>query len=157
MPIPLIPVAAGVGLAALLFAGKKETKPASSTSSGGAVTATPLSTSGDQGGALAPSHAGFEQTSQVADIPSSTIDDFVPTSPATSKGGSPVVSSTTPTQTTTDSSDPFAPTVGPSFVGGGPQPSTGGALGAIGTTAGMTTKAVGDAFATWGEVFGSIW
>jgi hypothetical protein len=155
MPIPVIPVVAGGALAALVWAGSKEGKPAAAPSSdGGSASAAPgtsatptqAATGGDNGGAQYPSHADVS-------APTGEVNLNVGNHGTTGSGF----------LTAPPPPDPWAPSAGPSLnveaTKAYVEPTTGttGALGAVVGIGGMTTKAIGDAFGTWGEHFGAIW
>lgn len=161
MSIPII--AAGVGLAALVFAGSKEAKAPSADGGGasagkpGGISVAPAqsSTSGPKGGATVPSHsdmgaAGGEVNSD------RNADGSV-------NNGMIVAPATDPVGPSPPSGDLWAPTPGPSLdakkVKNYVEPHTGttGALGTIVGIGGMTAQGIGQSFAAWGESMGAIW
>ena len=158
MPLPLVPIVIGSGLAALIFAGKSE-KPQSSTSSAGPATPTQQSTAGASGGATNPAHADLGEAT-----------------PATSS------SSSSPTPTPTP--PPPEPGTSAGYAGGaisGVVGALGAATGSIGGAietgqeaaftpqpkpgaaqtqvdlVGYTSKFLGDTFKTSADFFGQIW
>jgi hypothetical protein len=152
MPFPVVPVVIGSGLLALIAAGQAEGKKStSSSSSSDAATPTQQSTGGPAGGAQAPSHSDLGNATTSADImtapgPSSTpVTDFV---------SSAIDAADAPAPKATMEVDTWAPSEGPSFTKPASQVD---ATSALGSTAGLTTRAVADTFTTLGRTFGGIW
>lgn len=173
MPIPLIPLVAGTGLVALLFAGSKEGK---SGATGPSATPTQASTGGADGGAQYPSHSdvGAGETNLNVGGRGSAGDGgylTAPTAPtsygetAVGSGGSSEAigggaisgsagfSSGAITETGQEGAfsnpDPWAPSSGPSIVDAKKLEAF------LGT--GITSRQLGENFASLGESFGALW
>jgi hypothetical protein len=154
MAIPVIPLLIGAAGLGVLFSGTKS----ASGSPGGAgaapsglnATPTQQSTGGTNGGAQAASHADYSNT-QIEPVGEVNIN--------VGSGSTPTNYLTAPTMPTPTAPGPdsWSPSPGASLEPSTVQTSPGGALGAIGTVGGLTVKAVGDAFSSWGSQFGAIW
>lgn len=158
MPIPLIPVAAAVGLGALLFAGSKEDKGASVGSAGASATPTQASTGGPDGGAQMPSHSDVDATDGEVNLNVGSRGEVADAGYLVAPTQlSPTVIADPGPSSSVAGGDAWAQDASPSLDTTKTGTSGAGALGAVAGIAGTTTRAVGQTFQAWGDALGAIW